>query len=414
MATLIDYRGKTPIKQSFGIPLITAKIVKNGRIEDPNEFISEEDYKSWMTRGYPKVGDVVITTEAPTGEVAQLISDRIALAQRIVLLRGKSEQLDNTYLKYCLMTEYVQSQIHARGSGTTVVGIKQSELRKIQVIVPTFPEQQNIAKVLGNLDSKIELNRKMNATLEQMAQAFFKSWFVDFDPVKAKAAGQQPEGMDAETDVLFPSEFEQSELGMIPKGWVCSPLNEVIEITPTRRLSKDQVATYLDMANVPTQGHRPIACIKRAFNSGTKFKNGDTLLARITPCLENGKTAFVDFLFDEEIGWGSTEFIVLCPKAPLPDYFAYLLCRDQSFRNFATKSMTGTSGRQRVQIDLLGQYILTIALDSVYKEFDRITKSIIRKISQNDEEIKILSEIRDTLLPRLISGQLRIPDIEQI
>ncbi|KAF0230940.1 MAG: restriction endonuclease S subunit, partial [bacterium] len=178
LATLIDYRGKTPIKQSFGIPLITAKIVKNGRIEDPNEFISEEDYKSWMTRGYPKVGDVVITTEAPTGEVAQLISDRIALAQRIVLLRGKSEQLDNTYLKYCLMTEYVQSQIHARGSGTTVVGIKQSELRKIQVIVPTFPEQQNIAKVLGNLDSKIELNRKMNATLEQMAQAFFKSWFV--------------------------------------------------------------------------------------------------------------------------------------------------------------------------------------------------------------------------------------------
>lgn len=103
---LIDYRGKTPKKTTSGVPLITAKIIKDGRIETPTEFISVDDYDSWMVRGFPKVGDVVLTTEAPLGEVAQLDDANIALAQRVVTLRGKSNVLDNTYLKYyfCLMS----------------------------------------------------------------------------------------------------------------------------------------------------------------------------------------------------------------------------------------------------------------------------------------------------------------------
>jgi len=130
MEAIIDYRGKTPQKSDEGIPLITAKIVKNGRIETPNEFIAEELYDSWMVRGLPEAGDVVVTTEAPLGEVAQLNNPNVALAQRIVTLRGKKEFLNNDYLLFLMQSDYVQHQLEARASGSTVKGIKQSDLMK--------------------------------------------------------------------------------------------------------------------------------------------------------------------------------------------------------------------------------------------------------------------------------------------
>ncbi|MGH9801829.1 MAG: restriction endonuclease subunit S, partial [Blastocatellia bacterium] len=136
------------------------------------------------------------------------------------------------------------------------------------------------------------------------------------------------------------------------------------------------------------------------------------LLARITPCLENGKTAFVDFLPKGRTGWGSTEFIVIRPKPPLPEYFAYLLCREPDFRAFAIQSMTGTSGRQRVQVDSLGKYPLTIPSDKVGERFGEIIAPLIARISRNSEESSSLAEMRDALLPKLISGQLRIPEAE--
>lgn len=190
MAALIDYRGKTPAKTSFGIPLITAKVVKGGRIELPDEFITVHDYETWMRRGIPKPGDVVITTEAPLGEVAQLGAERVALAQRLIALRGKAELLDNGFLKFLMQSEDVQDQLYARASGTTVLGIKQSELRKVLLTLPPLSEQRAIAHILGTLDDKIELNRRMNETLEAMARALFKSWFEDCDPVRVKAADQ--------------------------------------------------------------------------------------------------------------------------------------------------------------------------------------------------------------------------------
>ena len=138
---LIDYRGKTPKKTDTGIPLITAKIVKNGKILPVSEFIAEEDYDEWMVRGLPQVGDVVVTTEAPLGEVAQLEDCNVALAQRIVTLRGAKEILESDYLRYVMQGPYVQGQLEARASGSTVKGIKQSELRKILLPIPPKQEQ---------------------------------------------------------------------------------------------------------------------------------------------------------------------------------------------------------------------------------------------------------------------------------
>ncbi len=202
MDRIIDYRGKTPKKVSAGIPLVTAKIVKGGRInfDGQLEFIAREDYKTWMRRGIPSSGDVVMTTEAPLGEIAQLGDRQIALAQRLITLSGKADVLNNTYLKYLMMSEYVQQQLRERASGTTVLGIKQSELRKVFLALPPLPIQRRIAQTLGRLDDKIELNRRINRMLEEMAQVLYKHWFVDFGPFQDGA-------------------FAESELGLIPEGW---------------------------------------------------------------------------------------------------------------------------------------------------------------------------------------------------
>lgn len=162
---IIDYRGKTPNKTDKGVPLITAKIVKGGIIQTPNEFISNEDYRSWMVRGFPERGDVVLTTEAPLGEVAQIENENIALAQRIVTLRGKKDVLDNTYLKYFFLSKIGKGRLIARETGTTVTGIKQTELRQVEITYPKYEVQKRIASILSSLDDKIAINRRINDNL---------------------------------------------------------------------------------------------------------------------------------------------------------------------------------------------------------------------------------------------------------
>ncbi len=169
IATMIDYRGKTPQKSTSGIPLITAKIVKNGTILPANEFIAENQYASWMTRGYPCVGDVVMTTEAPLGEVAQLRDAHVALAQRIITIRGKKDVLDNGYLKYFLQSAEGQGRLRARETGTTVTGIKAAELRELMIPLPDIVQQRKISKVLLDLDEKIYNLTQENHNLEGIA-----------------------------------------------------------------------------------------------------------------------------------------------------------------------------------------------------------------------------------------------------
>ncbi|HAS1768169.1 TPA: restriction endonuclease subunit S, partial [Enterobacter hormaechei subsp. hoffmannii] len=173
----IDYRGKTPVKTGSGIPLITAKIVKDGCLQTPTEFISVEDYPLWMTRGYPEVNDVVLTTEAPLGEVALIKNKNVALAQRIITLRGYKNILDNKFLKYWLQSEQGQYELESRASGTTVFGIKSSILKKIPISLPPYNEQVAISSVLYSIDEKIDLLHRQNKTLESMAETLFRQWF---------------------------------------------------------------------------------------------------------------------------------------------------------------------------------------------------------------------------------------------
>ena len=315
---------------------------------------------------------------------------------------------DPKFISYFLQTV----DFSAYSDKAAVPGINRNHLHEALIHIPNLSTQKKIAVTLSAFDDRITLLRETNATLESIAQALFKSWFVDFDPVHAKAEGREPEGMDEATAALFTDSFDESELGLglVPKGWQIQPLISAYEINPIRKLKKGQVAPYLDMASVSTQGHAVSNVVYREVGSGSKFTNGDTLLARITPCLENGKTAFVDFLSDSDIGWGSTEFIVLRPKAPLPAYHGYLLSRHPPFRTFAIQSMSGTSGRQRVQNDVLGHYPIVIPSPAVAEVFGDMLGVLQQKIAANEKQAETLAALRDTLLPRLISGQLRVPE----
>ncbi|EJB8585703.1 restriction endonuclease subunit S [Vibrio parahaemolyticus] len=411
---LIDYRGKTPKKTTSGVPLITAKVIKNGEILEPNEFIAPENYDSWMVRGLPKVGDVVLTVEAPLGQVAQLTESYVALAQRVVTLRGKEGVLDNTYLKYLLMTPKMQAALDGRSSGSTVKGIKQSELRKVELELPDIGTQRKVASILASLDNKIANNKAMNQTLEKLAQRIFKSWFIDFDPVKANKEGLPFDGLSPEIQALFPSEFEDSELGMIPKGWAAEELSSLININPRRTIKKGTVTHHIDMKALPTSSMSIDEVGSKEFKSGTKFINHDTLLARITPCLENGKTAYVNCIPGNDIAWGSTEFIVMNPKDEYLREYTYLLARSDDLRAYAIKNMTGTSGRQRVSGTLVGEFKVSKPNQAVLEAFHKVTASLFMKIATNTENSVALEKIRDRLLPKLISGQISVGEVAQV
>lgn len=447
MDAIIDYRGKTPQKTNSGIPLITAKIIKSGRIETVNEFISEDDYDTWMRRGIPNEGDVVMTTEAPLGEIAQLDGRKIALAQRVITLRGKKDVLDNTFLKYLMISEYVQHQLDGRGTGTTVKGIKQSELRKVMLKFPSFIEQKAIAHILGSLDDKIELNRQMNETLEAMAQALFKSWFVDFDPVidNALAAGnaipdefagraEQRKAIEKKnnSDIqnLFPDEFEfTEEMGWIPKGWEISTLGQESDFSNGYAFkSKELTAESKDAFHVFKMGH-----IKRGggFNyDGTKsyfpieaakdlerylLKKGDLLMA-MTDMKSSmallGHTALMPeddkFLVNQRVGRLSVK-----EDATLNYPYIYIYSNlDTTIGELRSRANSG------VQVNLSTAEIkatnILVPSRSVHDIFNVKAISFFEKTFLNDRLNRKLAETRDTLLPKLMSGEIRISDAEAL
>ena len=360
-------------------------------------------------------GDVIITKDSEQyddiGVPALVRGDApdLVCGYHLAILRPRDDLIDGAYLFNALTTREVQHQFHAFANGVTRFGLRKADIERVQIPVPPMEEQRRIAGVLGCLDDKIELNRRIAETLEQMARALFRAWFVDYEPVRAKqqgrwSPGESLPGLPAHLYDAFPDRLEPSPLGPIPAGWQIAALGDVIDVNPRRSLKKGEVAPHLAMADMPTHGHVPHAVTERPFGSGTRFTNGDTLVARITPCLENGKTAYVDFLEDGQVGWGSTEYIVLRPKPPLPPEFAYCLARSGPFREFAIQSMTGTSGRQRVPPAVVASYPIAVPPTPVAQAFEGFARATIGGIAAQNNESRCLAAQRDTLLPKLMSA----------
>ncbi len=313
------------------------------------------------------------------------------------------------YAAYYLRSPRFRGEMSAFSTLSTRASLNNDMLSRIQIVLPDVKTQEAIGFTLRSLDDKIEQNRRTGAKLEGLARAVFKAWFADFEPLKAKAAGATGfPGMPPEIFAALPTEFEDSPLGRVPQGWEVKPLSEAFDVNPPRRLAKGADAPYLDMKNMPTDGHAPDSWERRAHGSGMKFINGDTLVARITPCLENGKTAYVDFLNEGEVAWGSTEYIVLRPKPPLPTIFAYSLARTEPFRDYAIQNMSGTSGRQRVAGSALEHYHIAVPDEVTARSFGEVVGPLFDCIKASKVESAKLGTLRDYLLPRLLSGRIRV------
>lgn len=403
-------RGGIPEFEGSDVPFVTPPDFNGSMwIERANRSISELGAQSVKGSIIPRCSVLVTCIGSDMGKAA-LTASRCVTNQQINAVLVDETKFCPEFIYYNLSLR--KDEIRGLAGGSAQPILNKSAFSQIRFWAPPLSEQRTIATALRPINDRIALLRETNATLEAIAQALFKSWFVDFDPVHARARGEQPAGLAPEVAALFPDSFEESPLGLVPRGWSLSQLSEAYEINPTRKLKKGEMAPYLDMASVATSGHTVAGVADREMGSGTKFINGDTLLARITPCLENGKTAFVDFLSQEQTGWGSTEFVVLRPKAPLPAYHGYLLARHTAFREHAIQSMSGTSGRQRVQNDVLSRYLVTVPSEKVAMAFNDVISPLQQKITENHRQAQTLANLRDTLLPRLITGQLRLPDAE--
>ena len=390
-----------------------ASIARNGGFRDDNlkTYGGASDPRMLLVPNdiYVSLKDVTQSADL-LGAVARVPSHIPSgrLTQDTVKLNFRDSDAPSNYIYWILRTPEYREYCRSYATGTTNLGLPRDDFLAYPIPFLT-PQRNALVKVLQGIEDKIDLNRRMNETLEAMARAIFKDWFVDFGPVRAKAEGRPPY-LAPELWSLFPDALDDEDK---PVGWRMASIGDVFAINPPEPLRKGCVAPYLDMAALPTQGCWPDTPIPREFSSGTRFRNGDTLLARITPCLENGKSAFVRCLDDAEVGWGSTEFIVMRPLKPLPLAYGYILARDDKFREHAIQSMTGTSGRQRVQTDTLCQYMVSVPAPQVLNAFGALIDPWFDLIKTNAQQSDSLSQLRDLLLPKLMSGEIRLRDAEK-
>jgi type I restriction enzyme S subunit len=297
-------------------------------------------------------------------------------------------------LFYFLFSEIGQQQIESSISGSAQGGINKSIQDNILVFYPPLPEQSRIATVLSYFDDLIELKIRQNEILEKTAMAIFKSWFIDFEPFK-------------DGEFVYNEEMGKE----IPKGWEVDKTTRFIQYNPSISIRRGEIYPLVEMKDVKSNS---LACefsIKEFNGSGVKYSGGDTLMARITPSLEHGKTAFVWFISEKEKGFGSTEFFVLHPKEPYLKEFVYLLAKNEDFREVAINSMSGTSGRQRADVNALKNYLIAIPPPPILQSFHSLVEPLFQKIILNQKEIMTLRKIRDTLLPLLVFGKLRIEEV---
>ena len=319
-----------------------------------------------------------------------------------------SEGIDAGYI-FCVMASQEFADMTTRGSeGTKMPRARWEFVSRFPLRLPPLAEQRRIARTLGALDERIEENRRAGATLEEMARALFRHWFVEFGPVRAKVAGL-PSGLPPALDALFPASFEASALRDVPTGWGVVPLGEAIRVNPPRRLRRGNVVPYVDLAALTPSGFGfGVAFADRPYMSGSRYRTGDTLMGRMAHSIERGKVALVDFLADDQVGWGSTEFIVLRPKQPWPPVFAYLLASTAELREHAVANVVGTT-RQRAPAAAIESYMLARPPDDLVVAFGDIVQPWVAQASRTAMQSRVLAALRDTLLPRLVSGEVRTP-----
>ncbi|MDD4455659.1 MAG: restriction endonuclease subunit S [Candidatus Methanomethylophilaceae archaeon] len=388
---IVDCLHATAPTQEDGYPLIRTPNIGKGRlILDGVYRVSEDTYKEWTRRAVPEANDLVLAREAPAGNVAIIKNgQQVCLGQRTVHLRPNPNQVDPDFLCYFLLTPQQQGLLLAGETGATAKHVNMKDIRRLPLKnLPGIEVQQRMGVILSTYDDLIENNRRRIALLEEAARLLYREWFVH---------------------LRFPGHEHVAIKDGVPEGWERMFLPDVIDVNPKTPIEKGREVWYVPMAALSETGMTADigSFERRTKHTNVKFKRHDVLLARITPCLENGKTGFVYFLQDDEVACGSTEFIVLRGNR-VSAYFAYCLARSYPFRENAIKSMIGSSGRQRVQVSCFDEYGVPLPPKHLLDMFDEIA-------SKNFEQIRVLmaqndglAKARDLLLPRLMNGEIAV------
>lgn len=442
VCTLIaDCPHSTPVWTETGYLVIRNQNIKNGKLDlSERSYTDHEHYLIRVRRAKPQFGDLILTREAPMGDVCMVpVNLECCVGQRQVLLRPNPEKVIPRFLLYAIQSPEVQNEISwSEGTGSTVSNIRIPVLKNINIPLLSLREQHEISTLLGAIDDRIALLRETNATLEAIAQAMFKSWFVDFDPVHANAKGRAPEGMSeaipargapvcapgvppdpSAAAALFPDSFEESELGLVPRGWKTSTMDEVsivgIGKTPPRKepqwfSENDKDVRWVSIRDMGISGafisqtseYLTAESIER-FNVRQVPNNTVLLSFKMTI----GRVALTDgeMTTNEAIAHFKLE-----EKSPLTSEYIYLHLKQF---DYATLSST-SSIADAVNSKTVKAIPILVPNAVVVQAFQDEVRTIFERIKLIQQQAQTLATLRDTLLPRLISGQLRIENIEGV
>ncbi len=407
---VIDHRGLTPKKlggdwADIGYRAISAKSIKNGQLvnEEQMNILPKDLYRKWM-KEETQYGDIFLTSEAPLGEHIIWKSDeKLVLSQRIFGIRTKKEKLDPFFFNYFIDSKFYQHELKSKESGSTVTGIKQSELLKTRVLLPSLEEQKEIAVVLGSLDDKIELLREENKTLEATAQTLFKEWFMNFNFPNAEGKSYKSSG----------GKMIDSELGLIPNEWCIGKLGDEFNITIGRTPPRGESEWF---SNTPT-GKKWIS-IKDIGNSEIYISNTSEYLTdeavkkfNIPIIPENttvlsfkmtvGKLAITT---EEMLSNEAIAHLKIKEDSNFSTEFIYSFLEGLDFNSLGSTSSIVTA----INSTMIKEIGIFVPSKQIMRSFNQSIQPIFSKLRNNNFEIQTLSILRDTLLPKLMNGSVKV------
>lgn len=397
--------------------MIRTTNVRNGGIDLTEcRYVERETYEKWTRRAKLKLGDVILTREAPIGEVGFVTEhDGVFLGQRLMQYRADPNKLDPRFLLYSFLSPDLQHQFGSHeGSGSVVSHIKVGDCFKFKLRLPPLKVQSEIGAFLRALDDRIALLRETNTTLEAIAQALFKSWFVDFDPVHANAGTQAP-SLPAEIQALFPSRLVESPQGLIPGGWEVGTVEDVIDTVggATPNTKNDEFwnppeiswTSPKDLSGLNTpallETDRKISKLGLAKISSGLLPVGTLLMSSRAP---------IGYLAIAQVPLAINQgYIAMPPGGKLPPLFMLYWCRHNME---VIKNRANGSTFMEISKKAFRPIEIVLPAKSVVDAFMETAVPLFERLVENEKQISSLSELRDTLLPRLISGQLRLPEAE--
>ena len=379
-------------EENSGYYFISCKDIFDGRINYKNaRQITKADFEETHKRTMLEVDDILLTNSGTIGRMA-FVTDREATTKTtfqksVAIIKPDKQKVLPRYLYYQLQNcvpQFINSS-----NGSAQKNLLLSTMRTFQIEIEENREkQEKIANTLSAYDDLIENNQKQIKLLEEAAQRIYKEWFVD---------------------LRFPGHENTKIVDGVPEGWNWCKLEDAIQFDPKVTLTKERMKQFVPMSALSTSSMvlDESQFTETTSNSGSKFQNGDTLLARITPCLENGKTACVSGLKSNEGAVGSTEYIVMRAKT-INAYMVYLLARTDDFRQSAINSMSGSDGRQRVKSDKLKMLDYLHPTSELVEKFENVAKPIFEKICKLSKQMQQAKQARDLLLPKLMSGEVEV------